>query len=304
MRFYPVFYLPLVVLSLFAVSAGAQKKALSETMGSKICDCFQRDKKGSVEERFSRCFEKTWSEQAQKQTLTANPDSIAEWKKHTRAYAFTHCDLIIRLRAEERPALYDGTKNKKAQAAYDLASKSLRVGEYTLAKEYFLEAWQYDSTFIEALDNLALSHRKDKEYDQAEQYYRKSLEIEPRGHFAQQNLAVTHLYQERYDDALAAYHRMIDSDPSNPEAYYGLANTLLILKRDLGEAEILCDTVILLYEKTADPLLPDGYRLKGYAQYYADKKDEARKTLQKAMDMGAKIDRSIIKDLQLKVKED
>jgi len=184
-------------------------------------------------------------------------------------------------------AMYDGTKSAKAQQYFSEASKQNAKDNLKGAEKLYLKAIKEDENYVEAYDNLGRIYRSMNKLDKALVYYKKSMALYPDGLMAHQNAAVVYTLLSEYENAAKEYKTIVSISPDNPEGYFGLANTYMVLKKS-DKALASIDKAIILYKESNSHYLSEGYYLKCLIHYYNNSKDEARKYLIKAKELGFK----------------
>lgn len=168
---------------------------------------------------------------------------------------------IVTVAADEKP--YDGSRNVKAMALYNLGSRlSYQGGDYAKAAGFLEEAVRLDDTFVEALDNLAVCYRRLGKYDKAIKCSKESIAVFPNGEVAHCNLALIYSLLDQKKNALYEYKKVKDINPANAEAFYGTA-VIYYEQNELTRSLLNAAEAERLYRKTSNNLLGDAEELIG-----------------------------------------
>ena len=139
------------------------------------------------------------------------------------------CYNVRRLMIEEKTnRFYRMSDNQLANDHYNSGNLLLESGDFKKAIKEFNAAIKLDKNFIYAIDNLAVSYRRQNDFKTATKYYEQSLEIFPEGNVALLNIAVAQLHLHNDDNALKYYEQLKFLYPNDPEGYFGTAKILLI----------------------------------------------------------------------------
>jgi tetratricopeptide (TPR) repeat protein len=79
----------------------------------------------------------------------------------------------------------------------------------------FQEAIQYDSTFVEAYNNLGISYREQRNTEQALNIFRKAIELNPDYPESQFNLGMTYMQMGKFSDAKRIFEILVKEYPQN-----------------------------------------------------------------------------------------
>ena len=178
---------------------------------------------------------------------------------------------------------YTGSKNVKAIALYNLGSRlTYRGDNYAKAATFFEEAVRLDSTFVEAIDNLAVCYRRIGKYEQSIKCSEDSIKAFPNGETAHCNLALTYSLIDQQKRALNEYKKVKEINPSNPEAFYGSAVIYYELN-ELTRALLNAAEAERLYRKTSNNLLGDAQELMGRIYLKMGNTESAREWSSRAL---------------------
>jgi len=155
-------------------------------------------------------------------------------------------------------------------------NKQLKV-----AIDHLIKAINYDTSFVQAYDNLGKAYRMLGEIDLAIKVYKISIKIFPGGASAIQNLAVAYTEKKEWGNSISEYKKLIKLDTDSPEGYYGIAGVYKRTKQyDLALKNALI--ALKLYENNPPNFIGDGYGRVGLIYYYMGDKENARKYIIKA----------------------
>lgn len=192
--------------------------------------------------------------------------------------------------------MYGGTTSEKADAAFTAGQKAHQAGDLQGAEKSYLKAIKEDKNFVEAYDNLGQVYRQMEKFDKAVENYKRSIELYPQGHMARMNIAVVYGLMGSYPEARAQYEALVLYHPDDAEGYFGLANTAMV-QGDLEAAEAHAQKALGIYQATNSDHLADGYYLLGMIQHYRKNETDARKNLQQAKHLGARLHPTLEKEV-------
>jgi tetratricopeptide (TPR) repeat protein len=211
----------------------------------------------------------------------------------------THCPTVVqhkaKVRAKTERVTYQLSASSYLNKIYQQGHYHFIRGQYGQAKKYFFNVLRSDSSFIEALDRLALCYRYTGRWDSTEYYFKKSLRIQPFGYFAIEQLGAAYYTQSKNHAALGQYRRLLELDPSNPDAYFGLAQVQAENPNTLSEAVEAIDRAIASYDILNDNNLCEAYLLKARIQFAQKERKKAKRTLKQAQAKGTEIPVNISK---------
>jgi tetratricopeptide (TPR) repeat protein len=136
-------------------------------------------------------------------------------------------EIEIRRTDDSRIITYemvDPTDSEEARNEYNIGTKYLNEENYERAKCHLLQALEFDTEFVDALDHLGLVYRKQRNYEEAERVYLRSIEIMPSNIVPYINLAIVYRYQGKNNDAKNLYLKAYEIDKNEPEVFYGLGS--------------------------------------------------------------------------------
>ncbi len=175
-----------------------------------------------------------------------------------------YCGNVRRLLIKEKTSkFYKRSDDQKANEYYDKGNEFMDKGDFKNAIKEFRKSIEADPNFVYALDNMAVSYRKNNDFKNAIKYYEKSLQIFPEGEVALVNVAVAYLLQKDTANAAEHYEEMKLIYPENAEGYFGLAK-IFILKEDYEKA---LDNVFLahrIYVESNSDYIKDSEQLLGF----------------------------------------
>lgn len=200
---------------------------------------------------------------------------------------------IVTVAADEES--YKGSKNTKAMALYNLGSRLLYQGDdYAKAATFLEEAVRLDSTFVEAIDNLAVCYRRLGKYEESIKCSEDSIRAFPNGEIAHCNLALTYSLINQQKKALYEYKKVKDINPTNAEAFYGSA-VICYEQNDLTRALLNAAEAERLYRKTSNNLLGDAEELMGRIYLKMGYTESAREWSSRALRHKPDIDKELKK---------
>ncbi|MCK9561661.1 MAG: hypothetical protein M0R02_02955 [Bacteroidales bacterium] len=117
------------------------------------------------------------------------------------------------------------SENPQAMQYFMKAENFFTKNSYKKAAKFYKRAYDSDTNFVIALDNLALSYRRLYKMDSAVVYYNKSLEKNEQNKTVLNNLGLVYTYIEQYDNAIAIYNTLFKYYPNDPQGNYNMALT-------------------------------------------------------------------------------
>jgi tetratricopeptide (TPR) repeat protein len=115
---------------------------------------------------------------------------------------------------------YPKQENQVAYNWFGNGMACLQKGDNASAIKCFVEAIHIDHGYVQAIDMLAVTLKKEGEISRAIAFYMKSYEILP-GTISLMNLGSLLTDCGQYDDANLMYGELIERWPLNPEGYFG-----------------------------------------------------------------------------------
>lgn len=197
----------------------------------------------------------------EEKSILSNVDSIRQIFTEVYENLPAYCPNVRRLLLiEKQKEFYKLSENVAANEYFDKGSEFLEKGDYKEAEKNLKLAIKEDSTFVYAIDHLAITYRRMEDYETAIKYYKKSLDIFPEGDLALLNIAVTYSFLQDYENAIERYDQLKFLYPNNPEGYFGLAR-LLFLTEDYENALDNLFIAHRIYTETNSQYLKDSERL-------------------------------------------
>lgn len=179
------------------------------------------------------------------------------------------------------------TDNPQALKNYMKAEDLFDRGKYKRAIKFFTLAYQADSSLTIALDNIALSYRRNYKMDKAVEYYKKSLQIEPNNRIALNNLGLVYVYLEQFENAIQTYTTLLEMHPNDAQGMYNFALTYLYAKQfDL--AVTYADAAFKIWKDTDRNKAQDAVYLVCRIYIEAENKDAAREYFREAAREGVR----------------
>ncbi len=168
------------------------------------------------------------------------------------------CENVKRLILEEKKKnFYKKSEIEEANTHFEKGTEYLYAGEYEDAEREFLAAIVLDENFILALDQLAISYRRQEKFEPAIYYYNKSLEIFPEGEVALLNIGHAYLLVNDIDKAINSFGYFRFLYPEDPEGYFGLGQAYF-LKEDFAAALDNLFPAYIMYTKLNSDLIRDA----------------------------------------------
>jgi len=116
-----------------------------------------------------------------------------------------------------------------APAYFHLGVEYSEAGEWTLAKEMFTKAVQYNAGYLEAWNNLGVAHRSLAEFDNAVQSYSMALKMNQNCQKTRENMAICLLesgcrclQQKEFKRASSLLKEALSYNSKNPDIFFNL----------------------------------------------------------------------------------
>lgn len=206
--------------------------------------------------------------------------------------------------AEEQAAVTPAkmtTDSPEAQAHYDRGARDLESKNYDSAVQHFRAALKVDPSFLNALDQMALSFRHGGQIDSATHYFRMSTATNPNGLLAHKELAALFMAQKDYRNAMREYQEVIRLDPENPDGFLASSKTLFLLENFSAAIEHgKRATQLFDKEKTANPSLGEAQYFVGMSFFYTENRENAKLYLKRAKANGVAIPKDLQAELNIK----
>jgi len=123
--------------------------------------------------------------------------------------------------------MFTSTENAAAMQNFMKAEKAFNKGAFKKATSLYKLAYSQDSSFLDALDNLALSFRNQNLMDSAIHYYKLSLSKNIENQGVLTNLGLVYIYQEQYSDAVNTFTTLMQYFPDDLSALQLMSTTYL-----------------------------------------------------------------------------
>ncbi len=179
------------------------------------------------------------------------------------------------------------TENAQAMQIFLKAEKSFVKGAYKKAASLYKEAYSIDSNFVDAIDNLALSYRRQYEMDSALHYYNISISKIPNNKGALNNVGLVYIYLEKYDNAIETFNKLLSFYPDHSESIYSISLAYLLAK-DYNKAIEFATKAFEASKKSDKSLAADAVYIACKSYLSLEKKDEAKLFYKKAKSQGIK----------------
>lgn len=140
----------------------------------------------------------------------------------TYSYVFSQTDSENRI---EDISVHNLSENPQAMQFFMKAENYFEKNSYKKAVKFYKLAYESDTNFVIALDNLALSFRRLYKMDSAVVYYNKSLKKNEQNKTVLNNLGLVYTYLEQYDNAIHTYNTLFKYYPNDPQGNYNMALT-------------------------------------------------------------------------------
>ena len=171
------------------------------------------------------------------------------------------CNLLSEKELEaKRERFYSDSKNEFAQSSYIIGNDMMDDKKFDLAIEMFGLALSVDSTFVLALDHIAICYKQLGDFENAVKYYNKSLDVYPEGDLALMNIGVIYTTVGEFEISNKYYSRLANLYPNNPEGFFGLAKNYILL----GEFERGLENISIahkMYKKMKSPYIQDAEKI-------------------------------------------
>jgi tetratricopeptide (TPR) repeat protein len=182
---------------------------------------------------------------------------------------------------------YD-SNNMEAVKYYSKGYSAFQNNELDNAIKYYRLAYQNDTKFTDAIDNLAMCFRRVNKLDSAEYYYNVSLSIFPKNMLALNNLALVYILADMYDKSIETYNKILKIDSLNADGYYGLADVKL-RQNDYDAVIKYASKAYALWIDNDKIYAGDAMRYIGLANLNKGNKKEAKSAFKKAESLGTEI---------------
>ena len=193
------------------------------------------------------------------------------------------------------------TANPEAQTHFDQASQAVESKDYNRALSHYRAALKTDPSFLDALDQMALTYRLSGQPDSAAHYFRLSAATNPNGSLAHQELATYYMAQKDYLNALREYQETLRLKPDDAEGYVGLSKALFLLENFTASIESGKKAVQLFEKsKTTNPDLGEAQYFVGMSFFYTDNRENAKLYLKRAKANGVSIPKDLQAELNIK----
>lgn len=242
-------------------------QSLSEKVAVNACKCLELiDTYKQLEDSLKNCTTKAMALVMREGT----PDEkeafnsfvvITETFKKVNEILPTYCYNVRRLMiVEKKKIFYKRSLNSNANEHFDKGNQYMENSDYKNAIKEFNKAVKFDNNFIYAIDNLAVSYRKQENYKKSIKNYKKSLDIFPEGDVALLNIAVVYSFLKDNDNSLKYYKELIYLYQDDPEGYFGMAK-ILFLKSDYEKSLENLFIAHRIYSNTNSKYLKDSEQL-------------------------------------------
>lgn len=136
------------------------------------------------------------------------------------------------------------------------------------ALPYFYKAFQYDSTYTDAIFNLASAYREIKDYPMSEKYFLKAIQINPAYDMAYIQLSKLYSMEGKYNEVLELNQNAIKQGHGSDAVYINIGKVYL-QHADTEKAIKYFDTSLTYFSKNQQ-------LCQWLANYYIRKKDTAK----------------------------
>jgi len=225
----------LLILLTLILSTNAFSQTLEERAATRACDCVQKTKNLN-DDNYRKCLANSLANVIAENKnpndilLIQTSTGIKDVLKKMDSLVSTNCVVFSNEKLDKsKKKFYSDSKNKEVNNAYIIGNDMIEQKNFKFAIVEFKMALVVDSTFVPALDNIALCYKRMGDYDNAIKYYKKSLSIYPEGDFALMNIGVIYTEKSEYKTSNEYYKKLVRLYPDNAEGYFGLGKNLFLL---------------------------------------------------------------------------
>jgi tetratricopeptide (TPR) repeat protein len=179
------------------------------------------------------------------------------------------------------------TSNAQALQHFMKAEAFFEREKYKKAVKFYTLAYEADTSFITAIDNLALSYRRLYDMDKAIHFYTISLQKNIENRTVLNNLGLVYAYIEQYDKAIETYNTLLRIFPNCPQGNYNAGLTYLFAK-NFEYAVQHADAAFQTWKESDKIKAQDAVYLVCRIHIAADNKDAAREYFREAARQGVR----------------
>ncbi len=107
---------------------------------------------------------------------------------------------------------------------YNIALSSDQMGNYERAIEYFLKAYELDTTYSDINNRIGNTYCKALSYKEALPYFEKHLTLFPNSTESYMNIGNTYYALDEYKKSITYYEKTIAIDSTHKTAYRNMGN--------------------------------------------------------------------------------
>jgi len=225
----------LLIIVTLILSTSAISQTLEERAAIRACDCVQKTETLN-DENYRKCLVNSLTNTIVKDKnqndlqIIGTVNGIKGILKKMDSIISNSCVVYSREKLEKlKKKFYSDSKKTEVNNTYFIGNNQITAKNYNFAIVNFEMTLEDDSTFVPALDNIALCYKRLGDLDNAIKYYKKSLSIYPEGDFALMNIGVIYTEKSEYKTSNDYYKKLIRLYPENAEGYFGLGKNLFLL---------------------------------------------------------------------------
>jgi len=283
----------LFILTLI-LTTSVYSQTLAERAAIRACDCVQK-LMTLTDENYRNCLTNSIVEVIAKDKnpndlqLIETVSGIKGVLKKVDSLISVNCVVLSKEKLDKmKKEIYSDSKDTVVNNAYVIGNHYLEKKSYNFAIVNFEMALESDSTFVPALDNIALCYKHLGDLDNAIKYYKKSLNIYPEGDFALMNIGVIYTKKSEYSTSNEYYKKLIRLYPENAEGYYGYGKNLVLLNEFESALENIL-TAYKIYQHEKSEYVNDTHKIIGMIYQEMKKTDKEAEFYKIVKKMGIEI---------------